>query len=89
MSRVNLDLPIAAATAVQALVHSQLDKSDPEPDFEVYIVWFSKTLKNWKALVSTSLPDLRYYEVTHNGDTGETYIDTYTKLSNHVIRDTE
>ena len=54
---------------------------------DVYIVWFSKTLQNWKALVSTTMPDGRYYEITHNGDDGETYLDIYVKLDNHVIKD--
>lgn len=35
---------------------------------DVYIVWFCKTLQNWKALLSTTLPDGMYYEVTYNGD---------------------
>ena len=48
-----------------------------DPD-DVFVVWFCKTLQNWKALVGTTrFTD--YYEVTHNGDTGETYIDVYTK----------
>lgn len=32
------------------------------------VVWFSKTLQNWKALVSTNVSDGMYYEVTYNGD---------------------
>lgn len=35
---------------------------------DVYVVWFCKTLQNWKALVSTNLPDGMYYEVTYDGD---------------------
>ena len=35
---------------------------------DVYVVWFSKTLQNWKALVSTTVMDGMYYEITHNGD---------------------
>ena len=35
---------------------------------DVYIVWWSKTLQNWKALVSTTVSDGMYYEVTYNGD---------------------
>lgn len=54
---------------------------------DVYIVWFSKTLQNWKALVSTTIPDGRYYEVTHNGDQDETYLDVYVKLDNKTVRD--
>lgn len=35
---------------------------------DVFIVWFSKTLQNWKALVSTTVSDGMYCEITHNGD---------------------
>ena len=49
---------------------------------DVFIVWFCKTLQNWKALVSTTVPDGVYYEVTHNGDKGETYLDVYKKWEN-------
>ena len=35
---------------------------------DVFIVWFSKTLQNWKALVSTTVSDGMYYEITHDGD---------------------
>jgi len=51
----------------------------------VYIVWFCKTLKNWKALVSTIFPDEIYYEVTYNGETKETYLDVYSKQYNFTI----
>ena len=42
---------------------------------DVYVVWFCKTLQNWKALVSTNVSDGMYYEITHNGDKKETYVD--------------
>ena len=51
----------------------------------VFIVWFCKTLQNWKALVSTTLPDGMYYEVTYNGDKKEAYLDTYKKFENRKI----
>lgn len=54
---------------------------------EVFVVWFSKTLQNWKALVSTDRNDGRYYELTYNGDRLETYVDVYTKVSNETISD--
>lgn len=54
---------------------------------DVYVVWFSKTLQNWKALVSTTVPDNKYYELTYNGDKGEAYVDVYVKLENVVIKD--
>ena len=49
---------------------------------EMYIVWFCKTLQNWKALVSTDVINGVYWEVTHNGDKNETYVDMYTKTNN-------
>ena len=60
-----------------------------EADFEdVQIVWFCKTLQNWKALlILTNHFDGRYYELTHNGDKNETYIDLYEKMKNVCIKD--
>lgn len=54
---------------------------------DVYIVWFSKTLKNWKALVSTNISDGMYYEITYNGNRKETYLDAYKKWENKCIPD--
>lgn len=51
----------------------------------VFIVWFCKTLQNWKALVSTTIPDGMYYEVTYNGDKKEVYLDAYKKFENRKI----
>lgn len=56
---------------------------------DMYVVWFCKTLQNWKALVSTDALTGQYYEVTYNGDREETYVDTYTKTSNQRITDGE
>jgi hypothetical protein len=46
---------------------------------DVKLVWFCKTLQHWKALAITTREDSNYYELTHNGDTGETYVDVYYK----------
>ncbi len=51
---------------------------------DVYIVWICKTLQNNKALVSTTVSDGMYYEITHNGDKNETYVDVYKKWENFV-----
>lgn len=60
---------------------------DPSAEnFTVYPVWFTYVLGNWKAMVSTSIPDGRYYEVTDNKARGETYVDVYVKTSNTVIK---
>ena len=51
-------------------------------EFEVYIVWKCKVLQNWKYLISTTLPDGMYYEMTYNGDKKEWYLDAYQKFEN-------
>lgn len=78
-----------ARKLVMGYVLEHLEKTDPTPNFTVYLVWFSKTLQNWKALVSTTLPDKMYYEVTYNGDKKEAYIDAYLKVGNQCVPDTE
>lgn len=65
----------------------KLDKTDIHTTFsmdEVYVVWFCKTLQNWKALLSTTLPDGMYYEVTFDGDKQQAYLDAYKKFDNVV-----
>ena len=54
---------------------------------DIYVVWFCKTLQNWKALVSTNVPDNMYYEITYNGDKKETYVDVYRKWDNLRVPD--
>ena len=54
---------------------------------EVYVVWFTYILGYWKALVSTSLPDGRYYELTYNKEKQVTYLDEYYKAENLEIPD--
>lgn len=49
---------------------------------DLYVVWFAKTLQNWKALVSTDALKGVYWEVTYNGDKGEAYVDEYQKSYN-------
>lgn len=54
-------------------------------DTGFYVVWFAFILGGWKALVSSTEPDGRYYEVTFNKAKDETYLDTYVKTNNVVI----
>lgn len=52
---------------------------------DVFVVWMCKALQNNKALVSTNVSDGMYYEITHNGDKGETYLDAYKKWENVCV----
>lgn len=69
--------------------NSHMDKSDGKQIGleDVYVVWFCKALQNWKALLSTNVRDGMYYEITHNGDKNETYVDVYKKWENYAVRE--
>jgi hypothetical protein len=71
------------------MAHVETSENPPTEYYDVRLVWFCKTLQNWKALLITSLPDDTYYEVTYNGDKKEMYIDVYKKTENLRIPDEE
>lgn len=75
-----------AKQLVKEYAIEHLDKTDEIPNFNVYIVWSCKTLQNSKALLSTSLLDGMYYELTMNGDKKEIYFDAYKKFENKCIK---
>lgn len=64
--------------------NERVDKTDnfTLKDEDIFIVWSCKTLQNNKALVSTTVPDGMYYELTYNGDKKELYLDAYKKWKN-------
>lgn len=76
-----------AIEIVTKYIMEHLDKSDEIPTFEVYTVWKCKALQNWKYLLSSTLFDGMYYELTYNGDKKEWYLDAYKKFENKVIAD--
>ena len=77
-----------AKKIVMEYFNSHVDKTDNKQITmnDVYVVWFSKTLQNWKALVSTTVSDGMYYEITHNGNENETYVDVYKKWENYTVK---
>jgi hypothetical protein len=84
-----MDYQKIARKIVLNYANEHLDKTDNVQITldNVFIVWFCKTLQNWKALVSTTLPDGMYYEVTYNGNNKEIYLDAYKKFENRKIDD--
>lgn len=67
--------------------NEKVDKSDnfALKEEDVFIVWSCKTLQNNKALISTTVSDGMYYELTYNGNKKELYLDAYKKLENRAI----
>jgi len=76
-----------ALQIVRDYINKHLDITDytANASFEVYTVWKCKTLQNWKFLLSSTLPDGMYYELTYNGDKHEWYLDAYKKFENVVV----
>lgn len=62
--------------------HRDVSDSEELTKNDVYVVWFCKTLQNFKVLLSTTVSDGMYYEVTFNGDKNEYYLDAYKKWEN-------
>ena len=76
-----------AKQQVVRYVNDRADKADGQPvtliaEDDVFVVWYCKTLQNHKALLSTTIADGMYYEITFNGDRGEAYLDAYKKWEN-------
>ena len=73
---------------VRDYTNEHLDKSDNKQITidNVFVVWSCKTLQNNKALLSTTLFDGMYYEITYNGDKKEIYVDAYKKFENRCIK---
>lgn len=72
---------------VRDYTNANLDKSDGVKitTDDVFVVWSTKVLQNSKALLSTTLFDGMYYELTYNGDKNEIYFDAYKKWENIAI----
>lgn len=71
---------------VEEYVDAHLDKSDAVPSYEIYVVWQCYILGNAKWLISTTLRDGMYYEVTYNREKREYYLDAYKKFENQCIQ---
>ena len=75
-------------STVKDYFNERSDKSDKLTinEEDIFIVWSCKTLQNNKALVSTTISDGMYYELTYNGDKKELYLDAYKKWENKCYK---
>ena len=78
----NTEFTEKAKKLVREYTANHLDKADETPAFEVFVVWNAYILGNAKALLSTTLPDGMYYEVTFNKAKNEIYLDAYKHAEN-------
>lgn len=78
-------------TAVQSVInwyynHIGQDTSSFITKEDVCIVWFAKTLQNFKVILATPFIGKELYEFTYNGNKQEAYLDVYTKIDNQIIK---
>lgn len=75
-----------AIEIVRKYIEEHLDKSDKSAaDFDVFIVWQCYILGNAKWLISSTLRDGMYYEVTWDCENKRVYLDAYRKWENRSI----
>lgn len=82
--------PALAASLVYTHIKGRLEPTDQHVNFapeDVYVVSYHYVLGNWKAMVSTTLPDGMYYEVTRDSDKSRTYITSYKQWEHTMIPD--
>lgn len=85
-----MDLQERAKLLVAQYFNRNAEKTDQymiSSTDDVYVVWFCYVLGGWKALVSTTVVDGMYYEVTYNKEKKETYLDVYKKWDNVAVPD--
>lgn len=81
------ELQEKAINAARTVLFNEFDYNANEiTPTDMYVVWFCKTLQNWKALVS-GVNIKEYIEVTYNGDKKEIYVDVYQKACNQCLKD--
>lgn len=75
-----------AIEIVRKYIEEHLDKSDKSTaDFDVFIVWQCYILGNAKWLISSTLRDGMYYEVTWDCENKRVYLDAYRRWENRSI----
>ena len=79
------DYNAEALNIVNDYVKEHLDKSDTNIEYQVYVVWQCCILGSRKWLISSTLPDGMYYEVTYDYHKGIYYLDAYRKWENRAI----
>lgn len=54
---------------------------------ELHLVWFTKTLQNFKCVIIDLKDNQRYYECSYNGTKKQLYVDIYEKKHNTLVEE--
>ena len=74
-----------AKALVLAYVRDHIDRTNPDAESTIFVVWQCQILQNFKCLISTTLPHGMYFELTYDGDKKAWYFDVYRKAENREI----
>lgn len=74
-----------AKAIVLAYVKDHIDRTNPNAESTIFVVWQCQILQNFKCLISTTLPHGMYFELTYDGDKKVWYFDVYRKVENREI----
>ena len=74
-----------AIKLVKDYVDAHIDHSNPDAEYTIFVVWQCKILQNFKCLISTTLPNGMYFELTWDGEQERWYFDAYKKIENIEI----
>lgn len=74
-----------AIALVKDYVDAHIDHSNPDAEYTIFVVWQCKILQNFKCLISTTLPNGMYFELTWDGEQECWYFDAYKKIENIEI----
>lgn len=77
----------SAKTIVERFINATLDKGQYPSGitFGLHTVWKCYILGNMKFLITSDLPDGKYYEVTYNMENQEYYLDAYVRIHNESV----
>lgn len=69
--------------------NADIHEIDPIRLGELSVVWYSKTINNWIAFISTNIPNGIYYEVGTISNANEIYLKEYHLTNNIIINNIE
>lgn len=76
-----------AKTLVECFINTTLNKAyyPNGITFELHTVWKCYILGDMKFLITSDLPDGKYFEVTYSAEKQEFYLDAYVRIYNEAV----
>ena len=76
-----------AIEIVRDYITEHLDKSDPIPDFTVYIVYKRYLNYHLKYFLTSTLSDGMYYDLLHIANENEWHLNVFKRVDNAVVKE--